>query len=120
MDAYRKNPIIKPMNVICITHGDLNDMQALEDVIVTCARDLGCLRAPKGQIGVQFIQVGDDRHATAALEKLDNDLAKRHDVRDMVDTVSYTTIEAAGGFSATGVLKAIMGAIDGKLDRKML
>jgi hypothetical protein len=118
INRFSSDRSLKPMNIICITDGEPDNPTHLRSEILWCAQRLDWMDAPARQVGVQFFQVGDDRNAEEALEALDNGLAEAHDVRDMIDTVSYTTIKAAGGFTANAVLKAVMGAIDGKLDRK--
>jgi len=116
MYAFRANRNIKPMNIICITDGEPTDPTTLERNIVRVARELDQLKAKERQVGVQFFQVGDDHAATQALEELDNCLVEEHGVRDMVDTVSWKDLH--GGLTGEGILKAVMGAIDGGLDRK--
>jgi uncharacterized protein YegL len=109
---------VKPLNVICITDGEPSDPRRLERAIVDCARQLDKLGADDRQVGVQFFQVGTDEAATEALEELDNALVEEWGVRDMVDTVSWKAMNGGRGLSGEGVLKAVMGAVDGKLDRK--
>jgi uncharacterized protein YegL len=118
MDAYKRNRNIKPLNIICITDGEPTDPGKLERAIVDCAKELDQLDARDRQVGVQFFQVGSDEGATEALEELDNSLVEEHGVRDMVDTVSWKQMNGGRGLTGDGVLKAVMGAIDGKLDRK--
>ena len=116
MHAFRANRAIKPMNIICLTDGEPSDPASLERNIVKVARELDKLKARERQIGVQFFQVGDDHVATQALEELDNCLVEEHGVRDMVDTVSWKDLN--GELTGEKILKAVMGAVDGGLDRK--
>jgi uncharacterized protein YegL len=118
MAAFKLNRNIKPLNIICITDGEPTDPAKLERAIVDCAKELDTLDAKERQVGVQFFQVGSDEGATEALEELDNSLVEEHGVRDMVDTVSWKQMNGGHGLTGDGVLKAVMGAIDGKLDRK--
>ena len=41
------------------------------------------MNAPDTQIGLQFLQVGDDEAAAKWLKSLDDDLENDHDVRDV-------------------------------------
>lgn len=116
--AYQDNPRMKPLNIICITDGEPTDPNALEKNIVMVAKQLDLLKAPPRQVGVQFFQVGQDEAATASLEELDNALVEEHGIRDMVDTVSWKEMNKGGGLTGEAVLKAVLGAMDGKLDRK--
>jgi hypothetical protein len=67
---------------------------------------------------VQFFQVGTDEAATEALKELDNALVEKWKVRDMVDTINWKAMNGGRGLSGEEVLKVVMGAVDGKLDRK--
>lgn len=112
---------VKPLNVIVITDGSPSDPDLLEKEITHCARELDKMKAKDRQVGIQFFQVGNDEGAAQALEELDNALAEEHETRDMVDTVSFRSVVGVGnGLTAEGVLKVVLGAVDGSLDRKRL
>ena len=74
----------KKLNLIIITDGKADDKQEVEDYIVETARELDRLRAPAAQIGIQFVQIGEDEDARIFLKHLDDDL-KHQDppVRDV-------------------------------------
>ncbi|PWW80067.1 hypothetical protein C7212DRAFT_158589 [Tuber magnatum] len=115
---YKKNKGIKPLNVIVITDGEPTDPDRLEKNIVKCARELDAMGANDRQVGVQFFQVGSDEAATESLDELDNALVEEHNVRDMVDTISWKKMNEGNGLTADGILKVVMGAVDKRLDRK--
>lgn len=48
---------------------------------MNAARELDRVYAPVSQIGIQFVQIGNDEGATEFLEALDNGLKAQHDVR---------------------------------------
>ena len=50
-------------------------------VIVEFARRLDVKNVPLRQLGIQFVQIGDDPDATAALKELDDNLGPTHGVR---------------------------------------
>jgi len=50
-------------------------------VIVNFARRLDARNVPLRQLGIQFVQIGDDPNATAALKELDDNLGPTHGVR---------------------------------------
>lgn len=64
----------KKLNLIVITDGKADDKQEVEDYIIKTARDLDRLGAPDGQIGIQFVQIGEDEAARVFLKRLDDDL----------------------------------------------
>ena len=74
------------------------------------ASRLDSIRAPPYQLGVQFLQIGDDEEVTEFLRELDDDL-KEHSVRDMVDTTPYT-----GSMDSALILQACLGAINRRID----
>lgn len=65
-------------------------------------------------MGIQFVQLGSDPHATEALQDLDDELANKHNIRDMVDTTLYS------GQSLTTELlgKILLGGINRRVDKK--
>jgi len=102
----------KKLNIVVITDGCPSDEPA--DVIVSCARRLDEGRYPLAQIGIQFLQVGNDSAATSALIALDDELNKVHKVRDMVDTTTYAGMQ----LSTSAITKALLGGINRRLDRQ--
>ena len=50
-------------------------------MIVEFARRLDVKNVPLRQIGIQFVQIGDDPDATEALKELDDNLGPTHGVR---------------------------------------
>ena len=64
----------KMLNLIVITDGQADDKQEVEDYIVETARELDRLGAPAAQIGIQFVQIGEDQGARKFLKRLDDDL----------------------------------------------
>lgn len=52
-----------------------------EPVIVDAARHLEANAIPVRQLGIQFVQIGDDPDATEALKMLDDELEQKHGVQ---------------------------------------
>ncbi|PWN92804.1 hypothetical protein FA10DRAFT_263558 [Acaromyces ingoldii] len=102
----------KKRNYVCITDGAATDDP--ESVIVACARRLDEGRFPLAQIGIQFVQVGNDAEAKEALEELDDALVSQHHIRDIVDTVPYQGM----ALDPSLLIKALLGGINRRLDRK--
>ena len=113
---------LKPLNLIVLTDGVPSD--DVESVLLTAAKKLDKIDAPPYQIGVQFFQVGNEEGAKEALMELDDDLCKLVEggVRDIVDTVTWTggalSNEGRVGLTGDGILKAVLGAVVKRLDRR--
>jgi len=105
---------LKPLNILVLTDGEPTDDP--ESVIVDAARQLEKLNAPLHQVGIQFLQIGDEPGAREALEELDDVLAAVHGIRDMVDTTRYALEN--GEISGAVLLKALLGGVNRRLDRK--
>lgn len=105
---------IKPVNYLVITDGAPSDDP--ETVIVTAARRLDAGKFPITQVGIQFIQIGNDPDAGEALRELDDDLAGKYGVRDIVDTTLYS----GNQLDATVLTKCLLGGINRRVDRRPL
>ncbi|PFH55908.1 hypothetical protein XA68_17425 [Ophiocordyceps unilateralis] len=122
--AHGDDDDVRPLNLIVLTDGMPGpppsgtsngfNPHLPEPAIVNYAHQLDCLRAPSYQVGIQFIQVGDDVGATRALAHLDC-LRRSHPVRDMVDTTKCSDI-GRRPLSADAILKAVLGGVDRRLD----
>lgn len=77
---FRENPKRKRLNLIVLTDGEPDDVQAVEEVIVKCANQLKDLTAHSLQVGVQFVQIGGDEKASEFLRGLDDDLVKKRNL----------------------------------------
>jgi hypothetical protein len=103
---------IKPVNFIVITDGAATDEPL--DSIVALARRLDRGNYPLGQVGLQFVQIGDDPNATAFLRQLDDELSNSYGVRDIVDTTPYFGAE----LTAEMLIKILLGGINRRVDRR--
>lgn len=74
---------VRPLNVIVLTDGKANDENATKKTIIKMGKKLDDMNAPLTQVGVQFLQVGDDNDAAKWLKSLDDDLERNDDVRDV-------------------------------------
>ena len=110
-------PKPKPLNIIVITDGCPTDGKNLESAIVNAATRLDALQAPGWQIGIQFFQVGGDQNAAQSLVILDDKLQETYKIRDMVDTVPW---KAESSFDGTFILKVVTGAVNRRLDRRVV
>ncbi|EJU06389.1 hypothetical protein DACRYDRAFT_19564 [Dacryopinax primogenitus] len=105
-------PKVRPINFIVLTDGVPSDDP--ESVIVAAARRLDAHNFPLSQVGIQFVQLGDDPEATEVLQYLDDGLGKAHGIRDMVDW----TLLPEGGLDASVLTKILLGGINRRVDGK--
>lgn len=72
------------MNLIVITDGEADDPDTLAYALAGFSDRLEEGRFPLNQLGVQFIQIGNDREATKFLKYLDDELrsnsSRRRDI----------------------------------------
>lgn len=105
---------VKPLNVIVVTDGVPSD--DVESVLLRAAQKLDALDAEPWQLGVQFVQVGEEQGAKEHLEGLDDDLSSLgKGCRDIVDTVPFVQGQ---GLTAETILKVVLGAVNKRLDRR--
>lgn len=75
---FKHDRAIKSLNLIVLTDGDPSPGEDVEKVIVDCARTLRKLEAHPLQVGIQFVQIGDNSGAAAYLNLLDDKLKEKH------------------------------------------
>ncbi|ORY56921.1 uncharacterized protein BCR38DRAFT_303540, partial [Pseudomassariella vexata] len=111
---------LRPLNIIVITDGEANDN--VEESLGNAARFLDECGAPPYQIGVQFFQIGNVPGVAEYLQYLDDELGRnsRNGFRDMIDTVTFDCLpgDTAPTLTADGILKAVLGAVVKRLDRR--
>lgn len=112
---YERSPATtRPMNVIVITDGVPSD--DVESVVIAAARKLDKLDAEAWQVGIQFVQVGEEMGAREHLESLDDEIGKMGDgCRDIVDTVPFVSGQ---NLTADKILKVVLGAVNRRIDRR--
>lgn len=86
-----------------------------ESVIVAAGKRLDRKNAPLTQIGIQFVQVGQDPKAAEFLRKLDDNLTNDHTIRDMIDTTPSTGLD--GKITADILIKVLLGGINRRVDQ---
>ena len=64
----------KPLSLIVLTDSHANDDSEVTWYLANVAKQLDSMRAPPRQIGIQFVQIGDDEKATSWFRKLDDEL----------------------------------------------
>lgn len=104
---------IKPINYIILTDGAPTDDP--ESVIVQTAKRLDAGNFPISQIGIQFVQIGNSKSATTYLNDLDNELADKYKIRDIVDTTPFSDI--GGELNPDILIKILLGGINRRVDK---
>ncbi|KAA1469645.1 hypothetical protein DENSPDRAFT_773339 [Dentipellis sp. KUC8613] len=105
----------KPISIVVITDGVPTDDP--KEVIIETARRLDLSGVPLRQLGIQFVQIGDDPGATEALRELDDGLEHMHGIRDIVDTTVFNPNDPL--FRTETLIKILMGAVDNALDNSV-
>ncbi|POV95648.1 hypothetical protein PSTT_16128 [Puccinia striiformis] len=116
LEAGRANnlPALKPLNLIVITDGEADDPDTLAYALAGFSDRLEDAKFPLNQLGVQFIQIGNDSGATKFLQSLDDELrANSHRRRDIVDTTPYQ-----GAITTQFLIKALLGGINKRIDHQ--
>jgi hypothetical protein len=72
MDRLRRagNDSVRPLDVIVLTDGDAQDKIATNKLIQRTAKELDSLGVPENQVGIQFVQVGEDKKAATWLKNV--------------------------------------------------
>ncbi|KAH7924323.1 hypothetical protein BV22DRAFT_514413 [Leucogyrophana mollusca] len=109
-----KNSTHEPITVIVLTDGVATDHEDLPARIVEAAHRLENHKIGEEMFGIQFVQIGDDAEAADALNELDDGLAERYNIRDIVDATPFNSSQ--GAFDTEYMLKILLGSINKDLD----
>ncbi|KAG5635853.1 hypothetical protein H0H81_009861 [Sphagnurus paluster] len=112
-NKLKRDSQTKALNLIVITDGEPTDGPETENVILRTASVLDGLHARTAQLGIQFVQIGDDVRARAYLQMLDDGLAQ-YGVRDIVDT----TLSGDGDGLDMDLVKILVGAVNRRVDNR--
>ncbi|KAJ7152585.1 hypothetical protein C8R43DRAFT_1003007 [Mycena crocata] len=112
LSALERNPELKRVNYIIITDGAPTDRAETEPelVIVDAAKELDSRNALLTQVGIQFVQIGNNTAAKRYLESLDNNLRTKHNIRDIVDT-TFASVD-----KPLDMIKILTGGINRRVD----
>ncbi|KAJ7167757.1 hypothetical protein C8R46DRAFT_898750 [Mycena filopes] len=110
---------VKRCNIIVITDGEASE--SLVPKHATSPRSLFIqpiipnTLSSTLELGIQFVQIGNDSRATKALQELDDDLHKAGNIRDIVDTTPYSKLNPV---TADGLIKVLLGGINRRIDEQ--
>jgi uncharacterized protein YegL len=90
--AKGKTRTVKPVNFIVITDGMIHKNDPIRPFLVGAARWLDEQRLPPEQVGIQFLQIGNNADATYELTFLDDEFHETYRVR--VSEVVILTMHA--------------------------
>ncbi|KAJ7369001.1 hypothetical protein DFH08DRAFT_983658 [Mycena albidolilacea] len=105
---------IKRCNLIVITDGEATDNPKYA-ILDAASRLKAMQNLCMIQLGIQFVQIGNDSRATKALKELDDDLHKTRNIRDIVDTTPYSKLNPV---TADGLIKVLLGGINRRIDEQ--
>lgn len=81
----------KPMILICVTDGVPDDESALQRTIVDFTKKLDS----EDEVGITFLQIGDNGHARDFLKRLDDELVDKRGAKfDIVDTKNADELDS--------------------------
>ncbi|KAJ7114156.1 hypothetical protein C8R43DRAFT_1138438 [Mycena crocata] len=118
----------KPRNYIFITDGEAHDKDLLLYTILHAAQtlqDLDCAtfacstcKQTHRQLGIQFVQIGNDFEATQFLEELDTIEGRGKSNMPLPDIVDTTPAAPNGTLSPEALAKAILGGFTSDFDHR--
>lgn len=76
---YRNDRRLRGLNLVVLTDGTPDDENEVSEIILQARNEMHALKAGKQQIGIQFVQIGDDRELSIFFERLDDDLGRIDD-----------------------------------------
>ncbi|KAF5371194.1 hypothetical protein D9758_004159 [Tetrapyrgos nigripes] len=112
---------IKPVNYIVITDGEPNDLlpdHEIKKVLVEIANRLGLLQFPRNQLGIQFVQIGDDERATRLLTSLDDSLKDGNGQAAVIDIVDTTKYQKGKKLDTEVLIKSLVGSVNRRVDNE--
>lgn len=122
LDAYlsvlRYYRELLPLNLIIITDGEANDEELLHQAIEHHVTEIVHRGFPAHQFGVEFVQVGDCKHAARHLEKLEKEVSRHHH-KFQRDVVGVTPIHRQTRMDAQELLAIAVSGIDARLNGYM-
>jgi hypothetical protein len=62
MQKSRNQPLLKPLNLVVITDGIPDDIDSFISIISHVSSKLDAGHFPLNQIGIQFVQIGDEKY----------------------------------------------------------
>ncbi|KAG9023833.1 hypothetical protein FS837_005616 [Tulasnella sp. UAMH 9824] len=107
----------KPRVYIVITDGAATDQGSsrVDNVVLGFMDRLDEQQAPLTQLGIQFVQVGNDQAARTELERLDDRLSQDGTrASDIVDTFPFDKLN--GDVGAEHIIKILLGSVHKRID----
>lgn len=109
-------PWPKPRSYIIITDGKARDEAVLRAFLKDTAASLRQMGCPPGQLGYQFVQIGNNMGASKFLDELDGD--RRLYTEDIVDTVkASSSSDPTTRFGVDFPKKVLLGGVIRNFDR---
>ncbi|KAI9351440.1 hypothetical protein BDR26DRAFT_851068 [Obelidium mucronatum] len=119
LDAYcavlRYDSTIKPLNIVVFTDGDVNDEMLLWKTIGFNVDKLAKRGYVGHQVGIEFIQIGDDEQAAQSLLKLEA-VVDGHQTKHERDVVGVTPSGRIRKMDGKHVLSVIADGIERRMN----
>ncbi|KAJ7114178.1 hypothetical protein C8R43DRAFT_961419 [Mycena crocata] len=126
----------KPRNYIFVTDGVVDDKALLVHTILhvqeflknnglasidcmTCEPNNNGVAKTHRQLGLQFIQIGNDRAGRAFLQELDNMKGRDENNEPLPDIVDTTKAAGDGTLAPDNLVKALLGGIKSDFDNRL-
>ncbi|KNZ58957.1 hypothetical protein VP01_1827g7 [Puccinia sorghi] len=116
-------PMVKPMNLIVLTDGEPDRGQDPEQVIVEIGRYLDSNRFPLNQLGISFVQIGNDADVSPPRSSLIWNEKNRTPTKLGTSLTALLTRQVTirqNAITADFILKALIGGVNRKIDHLRL
>ncbi|KAK9762057.1 hypothetical protein K7432_012555 [Basidiobolus ranarum] len=122
LDAYmatlRYDPMLKPLNLIVFTDGEASDEPKLHAVIEEHVTRIIQRGYVAHQLGIEFVQVGDDWEATAHLQRLEEEVS-RHHLSFQRDIIGVTPTPNISKMDSEIAVQILLSGIDARMNGYM-
>lgn len=117
MSSLRYERDLKPLNLVVITDGRAGDEGILYAALEEHVTRIVQRGHPAHQMGVEFLQVGDDRYATLHLYEIEEAVSRHHMTLNR-DVVGVTPVGYMQQHRMTGatLMQVIMSGIDARVN----
>ena len=118
MSTLRYNRDLMPLNLLVITDGEANDESVLHWTIQQHLKKSVRSGYPPHQLGIEFVQVGDDQSATNHLVELEEKVSIHH-LNFGRDVIGVTPVSRINYMNPDVLLAILVSGIDARLNGYM-
>ena len=114
MSSLRYERDLKPLNLVVITDGKAGDERILFAALEEHVSSITQRGHPPHQMGIEFLQVGDDQWATTHLWEIKERVSRHHQSFNR-DVVGVTPVNRTQGIDAAALMSVINSGIDARV-----